>query len=107
LAVPKECREVAVKIVKTALAAYAWIVVGVLLFFLWRIAVFYERASGKRVGSRFLALPGVLIAAGVAWYSLTNIDYVGQPVGDLMLFAGGSLLFLFSTRLVRLMTGEK
>ena len=95
------------EIVKTALTAYAWVVVGVLLFFLWRIAAFYEGASGKRVGSRFLALPGMLIAAGVAWYSWNNIDFVGQPVGDLMLFAGGSLLFLFSTRLVRLMTGEK
>jgi len=96
-----------VEIVKTALTVYAWIVVGVLLFFLWRIAAFYEQASGKRVGIRFLALPAVLMAAGVAWYILHHIDFVGQPVGDLLLFAGGSLLFLFSTRLVRLMTGEK
>ena len=95
------------QIVKSILAVYAWIVVGVLLFFLWRIANFYERASGKRVGSRFLALPGVLIAAGAIWYGLHCIDFVGQPVGDLLLFGGGSLLFLFSTRLVRLMTGER
>ena len=95
------------QIVKTLLTVYAWVVVGVLLFFLWRIAAFYERASGKRVGSRFLALPGVLLAAGVIWYGLRSIDFVGQPVGDLLLFGGGALLFLFSTRLVRLMTGER
>jgi hypothetical protein len=96
-----------VEIVKTALTVYAWMVVGLLLFFLWRIAAFYERASGKHVGSRFLGLPGVLLAAGVAWYGVRNVDFVGQPVGDLLLFAGGSLLFLFSTRLVRLMTGDR
>ncbi|MGD2146892.1 MAG: hypothetical protein PVH41_09385 [Anaerolineae bacterium] len=95
------------EIVKTALTVYAWMVVGLLLFFLWRIAAFYERASGKHVGSRFLGLPGVLLAAGVAWYGVRNVDFVGQPVGDLLLFAGGSLLFLFSTRLVRLMTGDR
>ena len=95
------------QIVKTVLTVYAWIVVGVLLFFLWRIATFYERASGKQVGSRFLALPGVLMAAGVLWYGLHSVDFVGQPAGDLLLFVGGALLFLFSTRLVRLMTGER
>ena len=93
--------------VKSILTIYAWIIVGVLLFFLWRIATFYERASGKRVGSRFLALPGLLMAAGAIWYGLHSIDFVGQPVGDLLLLGGGSLLFLFSTRLVRLMTGER
>ena len=95
------------QIVKSVLTVYAWLIVGVLLFFLWHIATFYERASGKRVGSRFLALPAVLMAAGAFWYGLHSIDFVGQPVGDLLLFGGGSLLFLFSTRLVRLMTGER
>jgi hypothetical protein len=95
------------QIAKSILAVYAWIVVGVLFFFLWRIAGFYERASGQRVGHRFLVLPGVLLAAGVIWYLLHNSDFVGEPVGDLLLFCGGGLLFLFSNRLERLMTGER
>jgi hypothetical protein len=78
-----------------------------LFFFLWRIAEFYERASGQRVGYRFLVLPGVLLAAGVVWYLAHNNDFVGQPIGDLLLFAGGILLFLFSSRLQKLMTGER
>jgi hypothetical protein len=94
-------------IAKSVLAVYAWIVVGVLFFFLWRIAGFYERASGQRVGHRFLVLPAVLLAAGVIWYLLHDNDFVGRPVGDLLLFGGGVLLFLFSSRLEKLMTGER
>jgi hypothetical protein len=95
------------QIAKTILSIYAWVVVGALSFFLWRIAEFYERASGQRVGQRFLALPAVLLAAGVIWYILHNSDFVGQPLGDLLLFSGGILLLLFSNRLEKLMTGEK
>lgn len=95
------------EIAKTILATYAWIVVGVLFFFLWRIAGFYEAASGQRVGHRFLVFPGVLLAAGVIWYLFHDSDFVGQPVGDILLFVGGILLFLFSNRLEKLMTGER
>jgi hypothetical protein len=92
--------------VKQLLAVYSWLVIGVLFFFLWRIARFYEDASGQRVGPRFLLLPGLLLAAGAVWYLLRDNDFVGQPAGDLLLFAGGILLFLFSNRLQKLMTGE-
>jgi hypothetical protein len=95
------------QIAKTFLAVYAWIVIGVLFFFLWRIADFYERASGQRVGHRFLVLPGLLLAAGAMWYLLHDSDFVAQPVGDLLLFGGGLLLLLFGARLERLMTGER
>jgi ABC-type Fe3+ transport system permease subunit len=95
------------QIAKSILAVYAWIVVGVLFVFLWRIASFFGRASRQRVRHRLLVLPGVLLAAGVVWYLLHNRDFVGEPVGDLLLFSGGSLLFLFSSRLERLMTGER
>jgi hypothetical protein len=59
------------------------------------------------VGHQFLVLPGVLLAAGVIWHLLHGSDFVGQPVGDLLLFGGGILLFLFSNRLEILMTGER
>jgi hypothetical protein len=95
------------EIAKTILAIYAWGVVGVLFFFLWRIAGFYESASGQRVGHRFLVLPAMLLAAGAIWYLLHDNDFVGQPVGDLLLFLGGTLLLLFGNRLQKLMTGER
>lgn len=95
-----------IQLAEQALAAYACLLIGVLLFFLWHIAGFYERASGQRVGHRFLLLPGLLLAAGVIWYLYRESAFVGEPVGDLLLFGGGSLLFLFANRLQRLMTGE-
>jgi hypothetical protein len=97
----------ALQIAKTVLAAYAWIVVGVLFFFLWRVARFYERASGQQVGHRSLALSGALLAAGVIWYLVHDADFVGYPMGDLLLFIGGVLLLLFGNRLQKLMTGER
>lgn len=93
-------------VTKQILAIYSWLVIGIMLFFLWQVAGFYERASGQRVGHRFLLLPGVLLAGGVIWYLLHDSDFVGQPLGDLLLCGGGILLLLFSNRLQRLMTGE-
>lgn len=91
---------------KHVLTVYSWLVIGTLLFFLWRIASFYANASGQHVGHRFLLLPGALLAAGVVWYLGHDSNFVGQPIGDLLLFAGGILLFFFSGRLQKLMTGE-
>ena len=95
------------EIVKGALITYTWIIIGVLLFFLWRIARFYEQASGERVGHSFLLLPSGLLAAGAIWYLSKDVDFVGEPVGDLLLFVGGLLLLFFGSRLERLMTGER
>jgi hypothetical protein len=94
------------QVAKQVLIVYSWLVIGALLFFLWRIASFYENASGHPVGHRFLILPGAILAAGVIWYLRSDSDFVGQPIGDLLLFTGGILLFLFTERLQRLMTGE-
>jgi hypothetical protein len=58
------------------------------------------------VGHRFLLLPGALLAAGVVWYLRYDVDFLGRPVGDLLLFTGGTLLILFASRLQSLMTGE-
>jgi hypothetical protein len=96
-----------VEIAKQLLAGYVTVVIALLIFFLWRIAEFYEAASGKRVGHRFLLLPSALLMVGAIWYLGHEVDFVGHPVGDLFLFCGGVLLFLFSSRLTRLMTGER
>lgn len=91
---------------KQILAIYSWLVIGVLFFFLWRIASFYEHASGERVGHHLLLLPGVLMGAGAVLYLQVDADFVGLPTADLLLFAGGILLLIFGSRLQKLMTGE-
>ncbi|MGD2144920.1 MAG: hypothetical protein PVF54_10615 [Anaerolineae bacterium] len=95
------------EVAKQVLVVYSWVMIGALLFFLWSIARFYEKASGQRVWHRLLALPTMVLGAGAVWYLGHNVDFVGQPVADLFLFTAGVLLFLFSNRLERLMTGER
>ena len=95
------------EMIQRLLSAYSWVVVGVLLVFLWRIAWFYGKASGERVGHATLLIPGFLLAAGAVWYMVWAIDFVGEFAGDLLLFGGGLGLWLFGFHLQNLMTGER
>ncbi|RLC68204.1 MAG: hypothetical protein DRI48_00190 [Chloroflexi bacterium] len=94
-------------IIKAILIIYSWAIVGILIVFLWRIAYFYEKTSGQRVGYYFLVIPTLLLVAGVAWYLVYNVDFIGQPTADTLLCSGGSLLGAFGIRLHALMTGER
>ncbi|HEY73487.1 MAG TPA: hypothetical protein G4N99_09475 [Thermoflexia bacterium] len=94
-------------VVKYVLIIYSWVIVGVLVFFLWRIARFYEETSGQHVGYYALFLALLLLATGVVWYLVNDVDFIGQPAGDLLLFSGGIVLFLFGNHLRELMTGEQ
>ncbi len=94
------------EIIKTVLAIYSWAIVGLLLVFLWRIAYFYERASGQQVRYYSFLLPVLLLAAGAIWYLVSSIEFIGSPIGDLFLFGGGVLICLFGFRLQELMTGR-
>jgi len=94
-------------VIQTVLAVYAWIVIGTLLVFLGRVAYFYEKTSGQRVGYYILVLPALLLAAGAIWYLVSNREFIGQPIGDMLLCVGGVLLCLFGARLQELMTGER
>ena len=93
--------------IKHILAVYSWVVIGVLIVFLWRIAYFYERTSGQRVGHYFLLLPSLLLAAGAIWYLVGGEGFIGEPAADILLLCGGVLLCLFGLRLQGLMTGER
>ena len=93
--------------IKYVLTVYSWVVIGVLIAFLWRIAYFYEKTSGQRVGYYFLILPALLLTAGAVWYLVCGAEFIGQPTGDLLLFSGGGSLCLFGFRLQELMTGER
>ena len=95
------------EVIKHILAAYSWVVIGILIVFLWRIAYFYERTSGQRVGYYFLFFPLLLLAAGAIYYLVRGGDFIGEPVGDALLVLGGVLLGLFGFHLQELMTGER
>lgn len=97
----------AIDIFKLALVIWSWCVIGVLLFFLGRIARFYEKTAGQRVGYSLLLPPVLLLGMGVGWYLVHDVDFVGQYIGDMFLIAGGILLLLFSVHLQEVMTGER
>ena len=67
---------------KYVLAIYSWVVITILIAFLWRIAYFYQKASGERLGHHTLAIPALLLVAGAIWYILFDLEFVGQLIGD-------------------------
>ena len=93
--------------IEYVLAIYSWVVIGVLIVFLGRIAYFYEKTSGQRVGYYLFFLPALLLAAGAIWYLVRGGRFIGAPTADIFLLSGGVLLCLFGSRLQRLMTGER
>jgi hypothetical protein len=95
------------EIAEAVLIVYSLAATGMLLAFLWRVAYFYEKTSGQQVGYYLLVLPALLLAAGMVWYIAHDAEFIGQPVGDLLLCGGGALLLLFGFRLQDLMTGER
>ena len=48
------------QIVAYILAIWSCTVTGVLIFFLWRVAYFYQKTSGQRVGQWLVFVPAVL-----------------------------------------------
>lgn len=95
------------EILEYILAVWSWIIIGVLLVFLWRIAYFYQKTSGQRVGYYLLIVAAVLLVAGAVWYLVVDVKFTGEPIADALLFGGGLLLFVFGGRLQELMTGER
>jgi hypothetical protein len=89
------------------LGVYSWAVIGVLIVVLGRIAYFYEKTSGQQTDYYFLILPALLLIAGAVWYFVFNVEFTGQPIGDLLLFVGGLSLSWFGVRLQEFMTGER
>ena len=94
-------------VLQRVLAIGSWTTILALIYVLWRVAYFYQRASGERLHHYLVVVPGVLLAAGAVWYIVRSCMFVGEPVGDALLFVGGILLALFAFRLQELMTGER
>lgn len=85
------------------LAALIWSGILFMIFLLWRIARFYERSSGQRVYSWLFLLIMGLFLGGAAWYIIVNPHFVGIPLADGLLCAGGILSLLGTFILTRAM----
>lgn len=94
-------------LVNNILTIYSWGVVCILLFFLFAIARFYEKKSGRHTYYWSFAGPIILFALAAIRYVFLMPDIVGDVLGDLMRFMGGLLLILFGVFLLRLMTGGR
>ena len=94
-------------LVNSILTVYTWGVVCILLYFLFAIARFYERKSGRR--SFFLAFfaPMALFALAAIRYVFIAPAIVGDVWGDIMRLVGGITLGGFGFFLLRLMIGNR
>ena len=95
------------QIVAYILAIWSWLVIGVLIAFLWRVAFFYQKTSGQRVGQWLVLIPATLMAAGSILYLVYDVGFIGRSIADLLLFSGGLSLVIFGIHLRELMTGER
>lgn len=89
------------------LTIYIWAVVCILLFFLFAIARFYQRKSGRRSFYSSFFVPLVLFAAAAVKYAFLGPVIVGDLWGDLMRFLGGMFVTGFGLFLLRLMMGGR
>jgi hypothetical protein len=85
---------------------YIWGAVGALIVILNRVARFYQITSGRRSYHQLFWLPPVLMGLGALRYA-TQAAPVGDALGDLLMLAGGLLLFGLGHYLLRLMTGSR
>ncbi|HHS97086.1 MAG TPA: hypothetical protein ENK08_04190 [Chloroflexi bacterium] len=85
----------------------SWLGVGLLIFFLWRIARFYERSSNETAYSWLFLPPMLLLPAGAVFYLIEDPSFVQSMGGDVLLFIGGGLLLVASVLLHQVMMGER
>ncbi len=95
------------EIVAFVLDVISWLGVALLIFFLWRIARFYERSSREKAHSWLFLPPMFLLPAGAAFYLVEDPAFVQSLWGDVLLFTGGGLLLFASVLLHQVMMGER
>jgi len=82
-----------------------WLGIGILIYFLFAIARFYERKSGRRSYYQAFLATMVLFGLGLIRYLLITPSIIGDIWGDGLRFAGGLILVGFGIFLLRLMMG--
>ena len=91
-----------------------WVLVAGLIFFLIRIARFYQKkyaelyqsSPGQRTYYQFFVVPLVLFLFAAGRYVFLG-DLTGDEMGDIAFLFGGATLAILAYRLQRLMTGGR
>lgn len=86
---------------------YSWGIFGVVLFFLFLIARFYEKKAGQRSYYQLFFLPLLLVLFSAALYAFFSEDFVGDMLGDSLLFLAGVTQTALGCFLYTLMTGGR
>jgi hypothetical protein len=89
------------------MSLYAWGVAAAIVFFLYLIARFFEEKAGQRSYYGLFLVPIVALVLGAFEYALYSKDFVGDFLGDALLFVGGVLLMIAGGNLLRLMVGGR
>jgi hypothetical protein len=91
----------------------SWVLVAGLIYFLIRIARFYQKkyrelydAPGQRTYHPFFWIPLFLFVLAAGRYAFLD-DLAGDAGGDVAFFVGGVVLTALSLRLQQLMTGGR
>lgn len=84
-----------------------WGIAAVICFFLYLIGRFFEEKAGQRTFYQAFAIPMVFCVVGAVRYVAFGQDFVGDPIGDALLFGAGLALIAMSNYLKHLMVGER
>ena len=90
-----------------AMSFYSWSLAVVVIIFMYLIGRFFEEKAGQRSYYQAFLIPMVLFILGALRYLVYTDDFVGDMLGDVMLFGGGLALILGSHYLLSLMVGGK
>ena len=94
--------------INLVLMTYSWVMIVILLFFLLLIARFYERKAHQKSHYQLFLLPLVLFLLGALRYDfLLASNFVGDPLGDTLFFAGGVATAILGYHILNLMTGGR
>jgi hypothetical protein len=94
-------------LVSMVLTYYTWGAVCVLLYFLYTIAHFYQRKSGRSSYYSTFLLSIVLFIGATYLYAPLAPALTGNMWGDLLRFAGGTIVGLFGLLLLKFMMGGR
>lgn len=89
------------------LSIYIWSAVGVLLFFLFAIARFYEKKSGQRTFSFAFLIAAMMFGVGMLRHIFLIPAIGGDLWVDTLRFIGGLIVAGCGFFLLRLMTGGR
>ncbi|NLS79732.1 MAG: hypothetical protein BWY77_01753 [bacterium ADurb.Bin431] len=90
-----------------AMNLYSWGLAVVVIIFVYLIGRFFEEKAGQRSHYQAFLVPMVLFLLAALRYVAYAQDFVGDLVGDALLFGGGLALMLSCRHLLALMVGGK